>query len=311
MKNQMVRWIGSAALLAGFAMLFTQCEKTEQVTPLTEEGTMITERGVVATPGDVCSCLDANFDAESLSDEEIAALTLMREEEKLARDVYQSLYEKWDVQVFSNIARAEQRHMDAVLCLIERYGLADPVGDNGLGEFQNTALQGLHENLLGQGVESLEAALAVGATIEDLDILDLMQNIEDPEIDNKDVLAVFNNLMKGSRNHLRAFTRTLEKLDITYEVQYISQDDYEAIISTSLERGEGLCGAGNGNGTGTCDGNGPNGSNGNGSQNGNNSGNGPNNSGGNGTGTCDGTGPYGGNGPGNGNNNGNGNGGGK
>ncbi|MCB9288908.1 MAG: DUF2202 domain-containing protein [Lewinellaceae bacterium] len=313
MKNQMVRWIGSVALLFGFAVLFTQCEKTEPGAPAMEDGIAVGDRGVVANPGDVCSCLAAAYGPQELSTAESEALAFMREEEKLARDVYLGLYELWDYKVFSNIARSEQRHMDAVLCLIERYGLADPAEGKGIGEFEDSHLGGLYATLMAQGRESLEAALKVGAAIEDLDISDLQENIGNPDVDNDDVLAVFNNLTKGSRNHLRAFTRSLATLGAAYEVQHLSQEEYEAIITTERERGESLCGActgngaglGNGQGTGTCDGTGPHGSGtGNGTPNG--AGICPNNTdGGAGTGTCDGTGPHGnqtGNGNGNGSN---------
>ncbi len=314
MNNQMVRWIGSVALLLGFAVLFTQCNKTEQVEPSTTDGILVAGREAAANPGDPCSCLAANFGPASLSDEEIAALAFMREEEKMARDVYLNLYEKWNVRIFSNIARSEQRHMDAILCLLERYGLEDPTDGQPAGSFQNAALQELYDGLMAQGEESLVAALTVGATIEDVDILDLQQNLDDAAIDNDDIQAVFNNLARGSRNHLRAFTRELEKLGASYEVQYISEADYDAILSSGPERGEGLCGngprlgQGNGQGNGSCDGNGPHGNQGNGNHCGNcpNNGNGA----GNGSGNCDGNGPHGnqgGNGNGNGNNNGTGN----
>lgn len=53
----------------------------------------------------------------------------MREEEKLARDVYLELYETWDLPVFYNIAQSEQTHMGAVKTLIEKYNLKDPITD--------------------------------------------------------------------------------------------------------------------------------------------------------------------------------------
>ena len=55
--------------------------------------------------------------AASLSDEEVYWLMYMREEEKLARDVYATLYEKWGTRIFNNIRVSEQRHMDAVKAL--------------------------------------------------------------------------------------------------------------------------------------------------------------------------------------------------
>ena len=49
-----------------------------------------------------------------LTDDETYWLTYMREEEKVARDVYLYLNEKWNVRIFKNIAASEQTHMDAI-----------------------------------------------------------------------------------------------------------------------------------------------------------------------------------------------------
>jgi hypothetical protein len=158
----------------------------------------------------------------------------MREEEKLARDVYLTLYNKWHLQVFSNIARSEQKHMDAMKALIDKYGLTDPVVDDSVGVFSDPQMQELYTQLVNQGSNSIVDALKVGATIEDLDIKDL----EDVKTtDNDDVRFVYNNLEKGSRNHLRAFVGVLDRYGASYSPQYISEDYYEEIISTPRERG--------------------------------------------------------------------------
>ncbi len=87
----------------------------------------------------------------TLTPGEIAGLTFMREEEKLARDVYLTLNEAWDLQVFSNIARAEQSHMAAIGTLLTRYGIADPAAGNDVGEFTNPELQVLYDSARGAG----------------------------------------------------------------------------------------------------------------------------------------------------------------
>jgi hypothetical protein len=61
-----------------------------------------------------------------LSAEEAASLLFMREEEKLARDVYNTLSATWGIQSFSIIASSEQRHMDEIKVLLDRYALTDP-----------------------------------------------------------------------------------------------------------------------------------------------------------------------------------------
>lgn len=108
----------------------------------------------------------------ALTTEEKTNLVLMREEEKFARDVYLHMHEKYDLRIFSNIAASEQVHMDAVLELIEKYGLEDPASAE-RGVFLDLALQQLYDDLVAQGEISLVEALKVGATIEDLDIRDL------------------------------------------------------------------------------------------------------------------------------------------
>ena len=59
----------------------------------------------------------------------------MREEEKLARDVYLAMDDLWGLRVFSQISWSEQNHMDAVLAVLDKYGVLDPVGDNPTGVF--------------------------------------------------------------------------------------------------------------------------------------------------------------------------------
>lgn len=207
--------------------LFMQCEKDLDNTALNFRN-------------DICLCLDENYPVEALSDFEIDGLLLMREEEKLARDVYLGLLEKWDSHVFSNISNSEQRHMDMMLCLINKYELDDPADQNEIGDFENKDLQALYDALMAKGNESLIDAYEVGATIEDLDIYDLMNLSE--KANNEDILAVFSEMTRASRNHMRAFTKNLNILDETYVAQYIEEDLLQEIIDSPKEKGGAICG---------------------------------------------------------------------
>jgi hypothetical protein len=141
----------------------------------------------------------------TLSPTESASLQYMREEEKLAHDVYVTLYAKWGLRVFNNISAAEQRHTDAIVTLLNRYGISDPAAGNPVGVFTNSDLQALYDKLIAQGSISTAAALKVGVLIEQTDIQDLKTHIA--ETTKADILQVYNNLLRGSQNHLRAFTR--------------------------------------------------------------------------------------------------------
>ncbi|MEO9474440.1 MAG: DUF2202 domain-containing protein [Cyclobacteriaceae bacterium] len=175
---------------------------------------------------------------EPINDAEEAALTYMIEEEKVARDVYNYLHNMWNHKSFQNIASSEQKHIDAVLSLIEKYELEDPVGTAQAGEFQNEDLQGLYDELTEIGSVSLENALKVGGLIEEVDIVDL-QDLLNNGIDNQDIILVFHNLMKGSRNHLRSYVDNLSKIGVIYNPSYLSAEEYEDIITSPMEKGAG------------------------------------------------------------------------
>jgi len=174
----------------------------------------------------------------TLSDDEIDGLVFMREEEKLAHDVYLTLYEQWGQRTFANIASSEQSHTDAVKALLDAYGLDDPAAGRGVGDFADPDLQALYDQLIAQGSASLEAALRVGAAIEEIDILDLEQRIS--LTDEAEIIRVYENLMAGSENHLRAFTSVIERQGgLTYQPDYLSQETYDLIVSASSGRGYG------------------------------------------------------------------------
>jgi hypothetical protein len=184
-----------------------------------------------ATPGD-------------LSADESAALLYMREEEKLAHDVYVTLYAQYGLPVFQNISQSEQTHTDAVKTLIERYALSDPAASQ-VGVFTNPDLQALYNDLTARGSQSLAEALKVGGAIEEIDILDLQKRLA--QTDNADIQQVFNNLLAGSSNHLRAFSSTFTtQTGETYQPQYLSAEAYQSILNSST--GNGRNGGGKGQG---------------------------------------------------------------
>lgn len=172
---------------------------------------------------------------EPLNSAELTSLSFMREEEKLARDVYITLYNKWGVNIFTNISSSEQTHMESVLLLLNKYSLTDPVGSNAVGVFSNSTLQNLYTQLVAQGNTSVLEAYKVGATIEDLDIYDLKNALI--SIDNQDIRLVYDMLTKGSRNHMRSFYKNVLNAGGTYTPQYITQAEFDAIINSSMETG--------------------------------------------------------------------------
>ncbi len=182
-----------------------------------------------------CSTDDNNETEEvlpTLSQEEKDMIVHMREEEKLARDVYDYLYNQTGIITFANIVNSEQMHMDKVLELLQEYNIQDPALPTP-GEFSSQEMQELYDQLIVAGSVSDVEAIKVGLLVEDLDIYDLEELSAKTE--NVDILSVFGFLECGSRNHLRAFYNDLLLLEGTYTPQFISQTEYDEIINNSYE----------------------------------------------------------------------------
>ncbi len=180
-----------------------------------------------------------------LSDEEMAGLLWMREEEKLAGDLYQTFNDLYDWRIFGNISRSESTHVAAVLTLFDLFGIEDESPEE-VGVFSNADIQKLFDELKASGEVSLVEALKVGAYVEELDILDLEERLE--ETNNADIQLVYENLLRGSRNHLRAFTRVLAQNNVYYQPLILSDDYFNEIVEGEMERGSqnGNCASGYG-----------------------------------------------------------------
>jgi hypothetical protein len=72
--------------------------------------------------------------------------------------------------------------------------------------------------------------LYAGATIEEIEMIDIQHAIDITT--HRDLLRAYQNLLEGSKNHLRAFVRALAAQGITCVPQYISQELYDAIIGS-------------------------------------------------------------------------------
>ena len=164
-----------------------------------------------------------------LSEEEVVELTFMREEEKLARDVYLEMHRLWyATNIFSRIATSEQRHMDTMKKMLDKYALYDPALGAEEGEFENDLLQDKYYELITDGSASYVAGLLVGGFIEELDMIDIQEAIDVTE--HLDLINAYLHLLEGSKNHLRAFVSALEAQGDTYVPVLISQEYFDAIM---------------------------------------------------------------------------------
>jgi hypothetical protein len=173
---------------------------------------------------------DCNFikiSSTELTEVEEEMLLYVREEEKMARDVYLFIADRFKQPIFKNIANSEKDHMDKVLCLLSHYNIEDPA--QGPGVFTNSEIQALYDELVALGSGPITDALTAGAIIEDYDIYDIHHWMTLTE--NENILNVFGNIVCGSGNHLIEFDSMLKSFGVQYVTEYISEEEYLAIIA--------------------------------------------------------------------------------
>ena len=166
--------------------------------------------------------------AAVLSDSERSELLRMREEEKMARDLYLHFYDLWGLRPFSNIAVAEQTHMDRMLEHLVAQGLEDPASAES-GRFNLAEIQSLYDTLAERGTASAEEALGAAAYVEEIDILDLQRAVSSTA--DPDQRLSYVNLMLGSYKHLQAFVRQLAQRGVAYAAQLLPQEQVDWILA--------------------------------------------------------------------------------
>jgi len=178
-----------------------------------------------------CSDDDTTLNETNLSQTDKDGLLFMLEEEKLARDTYQYLYNKWSTNVFGNIKNSEQSHMNIVASILDDANVSYTILPE--GEFENQDLQNYYNQFVNDGQISLLNALKIGATIEDLDIVDLEDYMN--ATTNTAIINAYQKLQCGSRNHLRSYVSQIVTNGDTYTPQFLSLIEFNEIISGSHE----------------------------------------------------------------------------
>ena len=199
---------------------FVSCESTE-------ESLMSASETEFANEDEQLNVTAFNSNPDSVISNDQTGLILMREEEKMARDVYAFFYEKFKYRIFGNITKSENRHFDAILSLLNYFLITDP-STNTAGTFSNANLQNLYNKFTTEAL-TVDDALKTGAFIEEYDIADLKKLIS--ETTNSDIKTVYSNLLRGSGFHLKAFTSLLAARGIVYQPTILTTSEFNAIVT--------------------------------------------------------------------------------
>jgi len=178
----------------------------------------------------LCPVFDSTAE---LTANEIEFLYAVREDEKLARDVYNYFFEKYELRTFSNISKAEVTHITAVERLFYFYSINYPaVGP--AGQFNDSARKEYYDNLVNKGVTALEAFKST-TYLEEKDIADYTSVLKD--VQNPNIKVVIENLIKGSMNHLKSSYRQVIALGGTYTPAFLTQEKFDEIINSNFIKG--------------------------------------------------------------------------
>ena len=185
---------------------------------------------LILTEGGATESMASEAKVAALTVAEEDGLIFIWEEEKAARDLYTSLYEKNNLTIFLDLMRSESSHMDQARAVIDSHNLILPEDERGV--FQNQTLQKIHDDLLAEGLESDEDALKVAAAFEEISIVDLEKELAAAEAE--DLRTVYQGLLAGSRKHLRSYVSDLKGQGIQYEPRYIDRAEFEGIVQNGI-----------------------------------------------------------------------------
>jgi len=211
---------------------------------------------IAALSSNVFAAGNGGGNSSGLDAAEETHLVFMREEEKLARDVYLTLASLYpNTSVFLNIGEgSEQTHTDTMRDKLAQFNVSDPNPNtnnlpSSIGVFTG-ADYGWYFNekytqLVANAQNSELDALYVGAFIEELDmhdivycpqvILDTNNGINDCGLiytDETPLINSYNSLVDGSKSHLRAYVGNIEAIigEGNYQAQILSQAEVDAIL---------------------------------------------------------------------------------
>lgn len=198
--------------------------KDDYIKPRFESDLSAVSQSDILNPNDFVS------NTQAFSDEERNNIKKISDDEYLAYATYKYICDKYDIDIFNNIAKSELTHYNTIFNLIKN----DPESQNKFNDmFIFAETQSLYDTLTAQADISVLEALKVGLKIEELDIKDL-ETIKNTTT-NSELNNIYNNLQKGSRNHLRSLYKVLSRYGESYTPEHLTQDELNSIILSPME----------------------------------------------------------------------------
>ncbi len=160
-----------------------------------------------------------------LTEKEISAITNLIGKEKIAKEVYENFYAQYQNNLFGNIAKRKQKHIDIWKNILAKQNIS--VEENeALVETEN-----LKNQFVSEGTDEI-SALKTAVKIEELNYNDI--NIVARNSHKKEILEAAKGIECGTRNHLLVFYQDLKNKGGKTTHQYISGKKFNNIVNGNV-----------------------------------------------------------------------------
>lgn len=163
--------------------------------------------------------------ANLLNEKEITTITQLIGKEKIAKDVYENFYQQYKNNLFGNIAKRKQKHIDIWKNILAKQNISVDEND-AVAETEN-----LKDQFISEGIDEI-SALKTALKIEELNLNDIY-TVRRNSIKSA-IREAANGVECGTKNHLFVFYRALKEKHENYTHQYISGKKFNNIVNGAV-----------------------------------------------------------------------------
>ena len=163
--------------------------------------------------------------ANLLNEKEITTITQLIGKEKIAKDVYENFYQQYKNNLFGNIAKRKQKHIDIWKNILAKQNISVDEND-AVAETEN-----LKNQFISEGIDEI-SALKTALKIEELNLNDIYTVRRNSS--KSAIREAANGVECGTKNHLFVFYRALKEKHENYTHQYISGKKFNNIVNGAV-----------------------------------------------------------------------------
>lgn len=173
-----------------------------------------------------CSLMQPKSAGRStLTEKEISAITNLIGKEKIAKDVYENFYEQYKINLFGNIAKRKQKHIEIWKDILRKQNIAVLEYD----ELVET--EALKNQLISEGIDEI-SAFKTALKIEELNLNDIA--IVKKYSKHQEVSEVAKGIECGTKNHFFVYHKALRDKGEKYRPLYISGKQFIVIVNGAV-----------------------------------------------------------------------------